>query len=366
MNKQKLAFFIENPHHFDFYKNIFSCLNKDKFYIILNDKYKSKSIFKESLNFIGKQNFNYFFLSENKNFYFDHIISTLESKICFFYLFKRKIFFHKNNKLIVKILSRLKFNFYLIEKSLSKNIIFFPRGMDIKKKNFINPLIKEISNIYFCHSEIDKEIIKNENIKEIYIIGYPRYDNFKTQRDHLKKNILFLPSVANQNRTIPNKQIENFLNNFKNQLSKYNFFLKPHPMYSLNKKIMSIVHNHDIKILSQDVNLGSYYDLADYVICNNTGPFFSSIFIEKQTIILNEIKDNFHPLINKIYNKYKNYYYAGEEKTHLLFKEDGFSKNFWIEQKKIRKKFKNELFKNSPENGSKVCCKYLNEIILDK
>ena len=137
-------------------------------------------------------------------------------------------------------------------------------------------------------------------------------------------------------------------------------------MYSLNKEIMSVVHNYDIKILSQDISLGAYYDLADYVICNNTGPFFDSIFNEKLTIILSEIKDTFHPSISIIYNQYKNYYFVGEEKTHLLFKDDKFSENFWIEQKKIRKKFKNELFKNSPENGSKICGKYLNEITLDK
>ena len=366
MSNKKLAFFIENPYHLDFYKNIFSHLNKANFYIIFNDKDKSKKIFEKQIKFIDKLNLSYFFLSEYKNDFFDFIVTTFDSNIFYFKLLKKKIFFSSKNKFILNILNYFNINFFFIEKSLSKNLISFPRGMDIKQR-YIPPIKKKHIDIYFCHSEIDREIVKRETKKKIYIIGYPRYDNcYKTEKDHLKKNIFFIPSVGSLNRTKPNLQIENFLNNFKDQLSKYNFFLKPHPMYSLNKKIMSIVHNHDIKILSQDVNLGSYYDLADYVICNNTGPFFSSVFIEKPTIILNEIKDNFHPLINKIYNKYKNYYYAGEEKTHLLFKEDGFSKNFWIEQKKIRKKFRNELFKNSPENGSKVCCKYLNEIILDK
>ena len=172
-----------------------------------------------------------------------------------------------------------------------------------------------------------------------------------------------MPSVGSFNKTRPNVQIENFLKNFKNQFSKYNFYLKPHPKYSLNKEIMSMVYNYNIKILNQYVDLGSFYNLANFVICNNTSPFFDSVFNEKPAIILNEMKGEFHPVVSKIYNKYKNYYFVGEENTHLVFKGDKFSENFWQEQKKIRKKFKDDLFKNSPDNGSKICGKFLNKII---
>ena len=95
MKYQKLAFFIENPHHLDFYKNIFSYLNKAQFYIILNDKDKNREIFKEPISLIEKFNLNYFFLSEAEDFYFDYIVSTLESKILYFNLLKKKFFFLK-------------------------------------------------------------------------------------------------------------------------------------------------------------------------------------------------------------------------------------------------------------------------------
>lgn len=363
MNKPKLAFFIEDPYHIDFYLNIFKNLDKKKFILLLNNIDKKNNIFNKTINILEDLGINYLNLKNHKNHNFDYLISTMDSNICFFNLFGKKIFFSKKNFFLIKIINFFKINYSLIEKALSQKIIFFPRGMDIKKK-YLHKVKEEISDIFFCHSKIDQEILKNETQKETFIIGYPRYNEILSKKnDSQKKNILFLPSVSTLNRKDPNAQIESFFERFENYFQNYNFIFKPHPMFQPNEKIVLAVNNHSIKMLDQDSNLNFYYDIADYIICNNTGPFFSSIFKEKPTLILKEIKNDFHPLIEKIYNKYKNFYRVEEENICSLFKKNDFQKKFWLNQNNVKNNFKEELFKNSPENGGQVCAEYLDKLI---
>ena len=66
--------------------------------------------------------------------------------------------------------------------------------MDLRLNHFPNNKFEKVFDIFLCHGEIDKNLINNKfKKKDIFIIGYPRYDE-KFDIVSLKKK-LFLSSI---------------------------------------------------------------------------------------------------------------------------------------------------------------------------
>lgn len=258
-------------------------------------------------------------------------------------------FFFKKKSFFYNFLNKIRYKIFPIEKAFGDKIIFFPRGMDIKKTYPTNNRINA-SDIFFCHSNVDKSIIAHKTKKEKIIIGYPRYNNMSiSKNDNEIKKILLIPSPSDVDRNEPYLYLDEFLKKLSNKNYDFHFTLKPHPFY----KNLDFIKKYKLNFLIADDESDLCLLLKDHdlILCNNTGPFFSSIFNLKKTIIFHENKTNFHEKVQVIYDKYKHNYLINNENFHEIFLDKKINFNFFANQKKLTIKFKKELYNNSPDNS---------------
>lgn len=357
---KKIAFFLEHAYFFEFYEQIIKKLDDREYCIILNDMDKSKSDFKHLVKKIRnfKKYNRFIYLSELKKtkLHFSSLISTLDSKYYYIKFLNCPFFIRKKS-----FLSKIFFNFFKFEKKLienffSKKVIFFPRGMDLK---FDYPGDERVNSIdfFFCHSELDRKIISKKVNKQSWIIGYPRYEK---KNDQISENkILWIPSIGEKNRHNPYQNTEKQLNEIEILSNKYEIYLKTHPRRNMPISLKKKINNSKINLINNfELDLNSYYKDVKYVFCANTGPFFSSLYLRKKILMIDDIKEKFNQQLGVIIEKYKEYFYVSDGKILDRFND----KKFWENQKNIYEDFRNNIFFGYPKNQSEYTIKVIKKI----
>lgn len=312
----KIGIFINEQYTLQFYENILNKLEIDNFTIILADKFKHKK-HEKFLNKLKSCNYNLVFLKNIlyvkkykillSHVYFggdtvkaETLITRL--KISLTHLFKKvglKFFRISNQQFFQK-----KIGFYNIK---------FMYGLDnnFKKKTYDN-----LFDEFFCHSHKDAEYHKKNFNSKIFIMGYPRYDNYLQNKDNkeikekLKKKylcsfekptILWICTISESFSTIVtySKYIEMLKD-------KYNIILRPHPIEidpkqrRFNKKVFDIVNSKKfILSLNSSQNMEELYLISDFVFCDYGGSVFSALYCCKNILLLNNKNHIYDENINE-------------------------------------------------------------------
>jgi hypothetical protein len=195
-----------------------------------------------------------------------------------------------------------KFERYSIEKVIGEKVIKYPKGLDMSKLTYPDKKWKNVFDLYFCHSKIDKDLISNKFPDAKCInIGYPRYDNMPSIKDakkiiHDEMNnintskltLLWMPTIIRFG--------DGFIDNIrmwapiiKKLLEEFNIIIRPHPKALV---IDPKIANDLIKLgflvdAKKDRNLGVLYQSADLVLADYGGSVLSSIYMKKKLILLN-------------------------------------------------------------------------------
>ncbi len=251
-----------------------------------------------------------------------------------------------------------------IETQISKLKIKYPSGMDINTFDETYDRWKNCFNYYFCHSKIDRKVYcKIVNKKFTKIIGYPRYEEkiskiksikklkkeFKINNS--KKNLVWMPSALfGSKKEIRADNIKIWFNAVINfcYRNNFNLIIRPHPkllkdeirfLINLKKRFKFYI---DFKSTR---NLLELYAAANLVFVDYGGPVFSSIYLNKKTLLLNLPKNHEYLVFNEFEKK---------KKLEIVYRDkfyniDTNKKNFiLLDHKKFykNKKMRNKIFGN--------------------
>ena len=113
--------------------------------------------------------------------------------------------------------------------------------MDLRLNHFPNNKFNKVFDIFLCHGEIDKNLIKNKfKKKDIFVIGYPRYDeNFdivylrkkiigEFNLNETKKTIFWRPTYIEEKNEV-SQNIGLWLEKISKLNEDYNLIIRPHP-----------------------------------------------------------------------------------------------------------------------------------------
>lgn len=228
--------------------------------------------------------------------YFAHSVSSVIQKI---YKRSPKFFWPK---LLIEKSDLYASNEYIYNKweypehLLAEQSVYFPKGLDISD-HYPEPLIRQISDHFFCHGRYDKQIMEKNIGKEVFQIGYPRYDRLILADSSLKSLseefhmedgkpiVSWLPTYVNDK-----KNILEWISQFKDLTSGYNVLIRPHPKQlerddgTLLKKLESTGFYID---LSADRDMTEIYSQSDIVCCDYGGTIFSAIYTNAPLLLLN-------------------------------------------------------------------------------
>lgn len=333
----KICILINWVREIDMYKNLIKKLPKKKLIIIVNDlndeEIERKNNTREIIIGIKKEKLNYkryskIYLKEK----YKVLLSTGESgakKISIIsilrFIYSRSIgVILEKTKLSLVLLkffgrpfvaggssSKLSKKYYP-EKNLGDFVVKFPWSMDLNLREFPEKEWKDNFDIFFTHGIYDSKLInKKFKNKETLIIGYPRYNSLKSKKilirkyqkkfklNKNKKVIFWIPTHINSPNEI-GTNITNWINNFKKLLKDYDVIVRPHTktinylpsiIPELKRKGFQVDDKSDRKI-------GELFKLSDLVFADYGGSVFSSIYLEKPTILLN-LPDDSKYLENK-------------------------------------------------------------------
>ena len=328
---EKIGILINWTREVDFYYNFLNKLKRENFKIIINDIDTIELERKNNAKLIKKKldelNLEYCFYSEIFNRYkFKVLISTglthtkkisLFSIIRFFYGKTIGFFFEiiKLDSLFQKFFKRpftggglnsKIYSEYFPEKKIGEKTVFFPRGMDLRLKHFPNNKFKKVFDIFLCHGEIDKNLISNKfKKKDIFIIGYPRYDeNFdivslrkkiisEFNLNETKKTIFWRPTYIEEKNEV-SQNISLWLEKISKLNEDYNLIIRPHPKNliidrDLKEKIKT---NHFFIDEKADRKLAELYIFSDLILLDYGSSVLSSIYLKKNFAVL-ELPGNF-------------------------------------------------------------------------
>lgn len=183
------------------------------------------------------------------------------------------------------------------EHLLAKESVFFPKGLDVSE-DYPNRVLREIADHYFCHGNYDRKIMEKNIGKEIFEIGYPRYDKLhragdskedglvdEFDMDRTKPLISWIPTYVQDKRNI----LE-WIPHFKTLKDSHNLLVRPHPKQ---------IERDDGSLTDILTEAGFYIDLKDdrdmtllyaqswLVCCDYGGTIFSAIYTGANLLLLN-------------------------------------------------------------------------------
>lgn len=183
------------------------------------------------------------------------------------------------------------------EHLLAKESVFFPKGLDVSE-DYPNRVLREIADHYFCHGNYDRKIMEKNIGKELFEIGYPRYDKLHRAgdsnedglvdefgMDRTKPLICWIPTYVQDKRNI----LE-WIPHFKTLKDSHNLLVRPHPKQ---------IERDDGSLTDILTEAGFYIDLKDdrdmtrlyaqswLVCCDYGGTIFSAIYTGANLLLLN-------------------------------------------------------------------------------
>ena len=246
-----------------------------------------------------------------------------------------------------------------LERKIAHKTINFPRGLDIAIKDYPGKRWLNCFDYFFCHCKIDADLIKKFKKEEfIKIIGYPRYNtitNYNQSLEKIKKDfkitnskkiLLWMPGTLN----LPGGEIDNIKLWFKKVydfsiVSNFNLILRPSPKIKIDQInfILELQKKYFFYLdLQKSRELVHLYNSADIVFVDYGGSVFSSLYMYKNTIILNLPKS--HPFLkNKNLNAYSLELLISNKFTSLNLEDENIE-NKILNSKENISKLRNEIF----------------------
>ncbi len=331
--ENKIGILINWPREFDMYDKLIEEMPSAYFEIIVND---IKGFDKERIGNSHdiekilklKRIKNYVFFSEIiKKKKFKILLSTGEActhrltvysvlKWTYAQIIGRFLDFTKLSSILKKLVGRpfnaegkfsVPFIRWFPERKISEISIKYPQGMDL---NYIYPveIWKKHFDIFFTHGSADSKMIsKKFPSKKIFNIGYPRYINFLNSRtnqikpkelineellDEKKETILWLPSHIKE-KNFYGQNILSWIPKFDEVKKKYNLIIRPHPktLKTIGHIEKSLKEEKLIIDLKFDRKIGELINYSNLILCDYGGPIYSSIYLEKNVLLLNYLED---------------------------------------------------------------------------
>jgi hypothetical protein len=337
----KIAFYIADKRHFDYFGNVIQEVKKlgGDIILVINDTrniYGSGEVemnYSDEMAALAKERGMPFILSRDaivSGIFFRLIVSTFSYtyKVPFGKKILRRRFVRwlsrKLGQPFKKILpsslseriSTYASDNYIVnrweypEQLLAKEAVFFPKGLDIND-DFPNQIVCEIADHYFCHGRYDHKIMEKNIGKEIFEIGYPRYDRLKNtdsvssvdlieefSMDRSKPLICWVPTYFPDKRNIMD-----WISHFESLTDSYNLLVRPHPK-QIERDDGSLLHLLNEKgfytDLKDDREMTSLYAESWMVCCDYGGTIFSAIYTGANLLLLN-VKD--HHMIEEKRNR---------------------------------------------------------------
>jgi hypothetical protein len=218
------------------------------------------------------------------------------------------------SNIFLKILSRpltgdgiksKKFELIQIERAIGKNVIKFPKGLDVSMNLFPNERWRGVFDLYLCHSNIDYNLIKKKfgDVK-CTKIGYPRFENSYSLKDarnlifneikeiDVKKPIILWVPAHIKIKIETTENIKLWLPIVKKLQKKYNVIVRPHPKTLVtNPEVVGLLKNSGLIVDSKfDRKLSTLYLVSDLVLADYGGSVLDTIYMEKDFILLNMTK----------------------------------------------------------------------------
>ena len=298
----KIGFYINEEYIFDHYLNLLKKMDSGKFDIILNDKFKNDK-YKNFLKKLEHYSWNVVFLNDiylihkykilithlhlgGNTIKTEHIL--LKIKIIF------KKFFHKIKKDPV-----ININGQYFQKKLGIYNIRFMYGVDVGASNFgdFNKLFDE----FFCHGPRDANMVRSRFPGRIFEMGYPRYDDYYSICVNKKKILtkfscdLNKPTIVWLSTTSEHfSSILTYHKYFEKLLFQFNIILRPHPLEidpqydRFNKEVYRIIKESRLILNTNSFqNMSELYAISDLMVCDYGGTIFSSIYMNKNIVLLN-------------------------------------------------------------------------------
>lgn len=298
----KIAFWINEEYTYDHYKNVLMLLDKGKFDLILESKFRSNR-HDEFLSELRRSKWNYYFIDEvldvSKYIYLVTHLSFGEAPLELPSFFKRishvlrsgvRYFLGKFHVSVFE--NNVKQHFQL---RLGYKNFRFMYGADLPDRLWVS---NRLYDLFFCHGPFDSNEMMQLYKKPTIIMGYPKYDNnflvdyraekpFSVSTD--KKTILWIPTVSTEFSTI-----ETYVDAIKVLACNYHIILRPHPLEvdptsSRYKQNVREIVDSGLFLTSSEAgaNLSHLYAMADIVLTDYGGSIFSAVYLEKRVLLLN-------------------------------------------------------------------------------
>ena len=307
--KNKIAFYINEEYILDHYYNVLKKLESNHFEIILPDKFKKKQ-YQNFINKLKSNLWNIVFLSEvlylhRYKVFVTHLYLGGNTSLSENFIVKIKYYIYLSIKKIGINLKKKPKEQYFQKKLGLYNIKFFygaDNGNTLGGPNFEQ--YNEVFDEFFTHGPRDSLIIKKYFQGKIFEMGYPRYDSYfinqknkELKKKILKKNlcninkptILWICTVSRFFSTI--LTYEKYM---KKLTEEYNIILRPHPLEidinqdRYNQRVFDIVKSK--KFIVSDIasqKMSDLYLISDYVFCDYGGSIFSSVYLNKNILLMN-------------------------------------------------------------------------------
>lgn len=179
---------------------------------------------------------------------------------------------------------------------LADKAVFFPKGLDVND-DYPNPLLREIVDVYLCHGNFDGRIMEKNIGKEVFPIGYPRYDRLaekddtstaslqeEFEMDRSRPLICWLPTYF---RGVEN--IIEWLPHFETLVDKFNVLIRPHPkLLERDAESLLEILSHSGLFIDQKVDrdMTALYAQSHLVCCDYGGTIFSAIYTYADLFLL--------------------------------------------------------------------------------
>lgn len=411
---KKIAFFVVDKRHFDYYGNVLDELKRQNipFELVINDMLSgvkasvSGSYDHEMVDVALKSGYPFTTLSKaiESVTRFDVVVTTFtfkfkyrknkstfgEKLIRIGYRAMQKVLRMTRSSLLSESLVSWLNDFeasklHLPETIIGEKIVQFPKGMDIHLGKFPDKETRPIIHHYLCHGRFDSNIIAKKTTTPYSIIGYPRYDGLSDPElakakelraefgiDAHKKIVTWLPTYVPRQGN-PDFNIDHWAPFVAKLVGEFAVIVRPHPKRV--EKDRELLYNklsaYGFYVdLVAERDMSEMYAGSEYTICDYGGVVFSSVYTDKNILLLN------HPIHedSKDWKETINVYKIRETlhainfdqaiSDSMILKNEIENESRWNEQKIIRQAIRDEYFGGVKSGeGSKAAAQVLKEIL---